>query len=326
VHRTSEERGSPPSAAASSVDTVAARKREVVERHGEWTGHNIHLGGGVYTIGEQVRVDDVVARRILQAATDVLGRPLAGARVLDLGCLEGLYAIEFARHGADVLGVEVREANIAKARFAKETLGIDNLEFVKDDVRNLSSERYGSFDVVLCLGILYHLDAPDLFRFVHQMADVTRRCLIIDTHISHTAKISIAHEGKEYWGRFFNEHPPEATAEEKEKAVWASIDNPRSVWLTRESLYDLLAHAGFTSVYECHNPPVPQRGDDRLTFVAIKGTRQEYLSAPLLDATPDWGWPELTWPAPASIRARARARIGRALPASVRKVVKRRRS
>ncbi len=305
--------------------------REVVERHGQWSAHNVHLGGGVYTMGEYVRGDEVSARRVLQAAADVLGRPLAGTRILDLACLEGLYAIEFARHGADVLGIEVRERHIAKARFAKDALELDNLEFVKDDVRNLSPDRYGSFDVVLCLGILYHLDAPDVFEFVHQMANVCRRCLIIDTHIANAAEASFVHGNQKYQGKYFTEHSPEATPSEKEERGpgWASIDNVTSVWLTRESLYNLLAHAGFTSAYECSNPPVPQWFEDRFTFVAIKGTRQEVLSAPLLAAQPDAEWPESRGVPPASTAAgtaRALRRIGRALPGPARDIVRRLRS
>jgi len=311
---------------ASSTPDVAARRREIVGRWGEWTAHNIHLGDGIYTISNRLAGSEIVARRVLQAAADVLGRPLAGARVLDLGCLEGLYGIEFALHGAEVLGIEVREANIAKAEFTKETLGLDNVQFVQDDVRNLNSERYGSFDVVLCLGMLYHLDAPDQFRFAHQLAEVCRRCLIIDTHISYQAKASFSFDGAKYEGRFLVEHPPERTDDEKERELWSSIDNVRSVVLTRQSLYDLLADAGFTSVYECHNPPVHERSsaNDRFTFVAIKGDRQEYISSPLLASAPGWGWPELSnEPAQPSLWARTRKRIGKTLPAPVYDLLKR---
>ncbi len=72
-------------------------------------------------------------------------------------------AVELARLGANVVGIEGREANLAKARFAKEALSLENPEFHQDDVRNLSKEKYGRFDVVLCLGILYHLNRQTFF-------------------------------------------------------------------------------------------------------------------------------------------------------------------
>ena len=90
--------------------------------------------------------------------SDLAKRPISELRILHLACLEGQYAVEFARQGAQVVAIEGREANIEKARFSKRALGLDNLELIHGDVRDLSRERHGSFDIVLCLGILYHLD------------------------------------------------------------------------------------------------------------------------------------------------------------------------
>jgi 2-polyprenyl-3-methyl-5-hydroxy-6-metoxy-1,4-benzoquinol methylase len=45
-------------------------------------------------------------------------------------------------------------------RLAKEALELENLEVRLEDVRALDPQRHGAFDVVLCLGLLYHLDAP----------------------------------------------------------------------------------------------------------------------------------------------------------------------
>src|SRR3989442_14143808 len=100
-----------------------------------------------------------------RAFSDITNKPLDSLRVLDLACLEGLYGKEFARHGAAVFGKEGRKANIEKARFAKDALALENIRFVQDNVRNLSVQKYGYFDVVLCLGILYHLHVPDVFHF-----------------------------------------------------------------------------------------------------------------------------------------------------------------
>jgi 2-polyprenyl-3-methyl-5-hydroxy-6-metoxy-1,4-benzoquinol methylase len=48
--------------------------------------------------------------------------------VLDLACLEGQLGIEFARHGSAVLAIDGREANLGKAKFAGETLRLDNID------------------------------------------------------------------------------------------------------------------------------------------------------------------------------------------------------
>jgi 2-polyprenyl-3-methyl-5-hydroxy-6-metoxy-1,4-benzoquinol methylase len=311
----------------SSIDN---RKQEIVDRYGDWTAHNIHLGGDVYTISNNIRGDELLARRVLQIVSDVLNRPLNEIRVLDLACLEGLYAVEFARHGARVVGIEIRESHIQKARFAKEVLELENLVLEQDDVRNLSAEKYGLFEAVLCLGILYHLDAPDVFEFVERMGQVCRGCLVIDTHISTTNEVSHIFRDKVYAGKLYREHGATDTPEEKAKRPWASIDNPGSFWLTRSSLYNLLAHAGFTSVYECHNPPF-RHTSDRVTLLAIKGKCQKVISSPALSDLPlaDWVEEDLTggrtWdsiPGPPVDRVSLARTIGRRLPEPVKAVIK----
>ena len=134
------------------------------------------------------------------------------------------------------------------------TLGLDNLELVLDDVRNLSVDGYGTFNVVLCLGILYHLDAPDVMDFVRRIASVCEGLVIIDTHIAHREDLTFRWEGNASRGTYTEEHSVNATAEEKGAAKWSSLDNPRSFCLTKASLVNLLRHTGFTSVYECFNP------------------------------------------------------------------------
>ena len=83
-----------------------------------------------------------------------------------------------------MVAIEGREANAAKARVAAEVLGLERLEIRVEDVRELSAERHGTFDVVLCLGLLYHLDADDLFPFI----DTARRCLRLTADPGHACR------------------------------------------------------------------------------------------------------------------------------------------
>ena len=280
-----------------NTQLVEKRKLEIVDRFGQWTAHNIQLQDDLYTIGKRVVGDEFQLRRIIQITSDIAREPLSNLRVLDLGCLEGLYAIEFALRGAEVLAIEGREANIAKARFAKDTLAINNLELVQDDVRNLSKKKYGSFDVVLCLGVLYHLDAPSVFPFMENVVDVCQRFAIIDTHVSTAREEFYVHNNKKYCGIYAQEHNPTSTTQERAKSLWASLDNPKSFWFTRPSLYNLLAHVGFTSVFECHYPREMHRyKSERTTLVALKGRRENLLSSPLVAVMPDDDWPEIQQP------------------------------
>ncbi|MDY6937653.1 MAG: class I SAM-dependent methyltransferase [Cyanobacteriota bacterium] len=261
-------------------ETIKLKKQAIIDRFGEWTNHNICLGDDLYTIGDRTVGSEVKLQRFLQIIADITQRPFADLRVLDLACLEGLYGLELALQGATVVGIEGRETNLAKARFTQEVLGLGNIEFVREDVRDLSREKYGEFDVVLCLGIFYHLDVPDVFEFAENIHGVCRNLAIIDTHVSRSSENEYSYKGQAYRGSSYRE----------DETAWASIGNPESVWLTRPSLYNLLVDVGFSSVYECHQPIVPKfermrnrQEADRATFVAINNSSVRLKSTPLLD-------------------------------------------
>jgi tRNA (mo5U34)-methyltransferase len=130
---------------------------------GPWF-HNIDLGG-VATAPEHFLGDypAVKWRRFGHA----LPADLRGRTVLDIGCNGGFYSIEMKRRGASrVLGIDTDEGYLRQARFAARIIGID-IEFLQLSVYDVAAleER---FDVVLFLGVLYHLRHPllalDLIR------------------------------------------------------------------------------------------------------------------------------------------------------------------
>jgi len=273
-------------------DEIRRRMDALIAEDGGWSAHNIDLGHGIETIPGHPPRESLSLRRVLQTAADVAGKPLEALRVLDLACLEGLYGLEFARHGATVVGIEGRATGVRKARFAAEVLHLENIEFRQDDVRNLSVESYGRFDVVLCLGILYHLDAPDAFAFVERIASVCTCAAIFHTHVSSSPLLARPYKDRTYWGRPFLEHLPKASTEEVKGALWASLDNSSSFWMTEASLWNLLQRAGFTSVLECRIPFLPAQGDDHKTLVALKGTPLALACTPKVNALPPAEWPE----------------------------------
>ncbi|MEM9770651.1 MAG: class I SAM-dependent methyltransferase [Cyanobacteria bacterium P01_D01_bin.73] len=281
------------------MSSIAEQKQAIIDQYGEWTNHNMHLADGLYTIAPEPTPSEPKLRRMTQVAMDYFGGSVEGLRVLDLACLEGMYGLELARQGAQVVGIEGREANLAKARFVQKTWGLDNIEFFQDDVRNLSPEKYGTFDLVFCLGIYYHLDAPDVFKFMDQVSSVCNRLAIVDTHVSMTAEAQHDYDGLEIWGRDYHEFDSDTPKTERDKILWASLDNPKSFWLTRPSLFNLMGKVGFTSVYECHQPLVQKFVDmrrasinDRATFVAVKGQSVQLQSSALSNSTPGQPWTE----------------------------------
>jgi tRNA (mo5U34)-methyltransferase len=85
---------------------------------------------------------------------------LTGKSVLDIGCNAGFYSIEMKKRGAArVVGIDSDDIYLNQARFAAEVSGFDDIEF-----RNLSVYDVGQldekFDLVIFMGVLYHLRHP----------------------------------------------------------------------------------------------------------------------------------------------------------------------
>jgi tRNA (mo5U34)-methyltransferase len=130
---------------------------------GPWF-HNIDLGG-ITTAPEHFLGDypAVKWRRFAHA----LPADLSGRTVLDIGCNGGFYSIEMKRRGAaHVLAIDIDEDYLRQARFAARVVGQD-IEFARLSVYDVAVLRR-RFDVVLFLGVLYHLRHPllalDLIR------------------------------------------------------------------------------------------------------------------------------------------------------------------
>jgi 2-polyprenyl-3-methyl-5-hydroxy-6-metoxy-1,4-benzoquinol methylase len=272
------------------TDENPLKYEEIVAEHGEWTAMAVDLGDGRST---RPPAADWRLRRIVQVATDLLGKPLSEARVLDLACLEGHYGLEFAMHGATVVGIEVRESNIIKARYAQQELRLKNIRFIQDDVRNLSRAQLGGFDIVICSGILYHLDVPDVFDFVRRMHDICDRLVVIDTQIALKARASVSDGGHTYYGLRYKEHDERADRETKYKDLWSSVDNVESFWFTHPSLCNLIADTGFTSMLRVEDPGMPETGIDRQTYVAVKSRPAKILSSHLTNELKQSHQPEL---------------------------------
>jgi tRNA (mo5U34)-methyltransferase len=140
---------------------LAARVAEL----GPWF-QNIDLGNGVRTAPDHF-LGDYPAFKFAGFA-HVIPQDLTGKSVLDIGCNAGFYAMEMKRRGAArVLGLDSDDRYLAQARFASDQLGYGDIEY-----RNLSVYDVASlgekFDLVIFMGVLYHLRHPllalDLIR------------------------------------------------------------------------------------------------------------------------------------------------------------------
>lgn len=276
-------------------ESIQSQLDALKSQFGEWT-FDIPLPYGIWTKGN-LQMPHTRLKRIVQVVSDLCKKPLSECRVLDLGCLDGMFSIEFAQQGATTTGVEIREANIKKAIFCGDVLGLNNLVFRQDDVRNVSLESYGRFDAIICSGILYHLPALDAIKLIEAMYQMVDRVVVIDTHISLKPNKSFVNRGSRYLGSEYREHTDSATPDEKAKRLLASADNPMSFLFTRPSLVNILARAGFSSVYECFLPSHLNFGKpglehrNRCTFIAIKADFCDLVTSPAANNIQE-EWPE----------------------------------
>lgn len=122
---------------------------------GPWF-HNMEIGGVPtapdHFLGDYPRVK-------WQRFADALPADLGGRTVLDIGCNGGFYALEMKRRGAGrVVGIDWDDVYLAQARFAIEMAGAD-IELRKLSVYDVA-ELGERFDIVLFMGVLYHLRHP----------------------------------------------------------------------------------------------------------------------------------------------------------------------
>jgi tRNA (mo5U34)-methyltransferase len=132
-------------------EQISTRVREL----GEWF-HNMDLGGVEtaphHFLGDYPRVK-------WQRFAHVVPQDLTGMTVLDIGCNAGFYAIEMKRRGAErVVGIDTDEAYLAQARFASQVKGVD-IELRSMSVYQVARLRE-KFDLVMFMGVLYHLRHP----------------------------------------------------------------------------------------------------------------------------------------------------------------------
>lgn len=272
----------------------------------EFTAHNIRLDDGTFTKPDSAI--PITENPWLISARGVLDTVFPGDksqfRVADVGCLEGGYSVEFARMGFQVLGIEIRDLNIAACNYVKSKVNLPNLEFAQDNALNIA--KYGVFDAVFCCGLFYHLDRPK--EYLETLSRVTNKLLILQTNFSlinpndrrfrlpTTMRffmdrllrrrepikfmLSAPSQNEGVAGRWYTEFATTRSFHNRENLRWASWDNRKSFWIQREHLLQAIHDVGFDLVMEEYDNLKPSiaecllegryQADLRGTFIGIK--------------------------------------------------------
>ena len=158
---------------------AAAGTREQIEALGPWF-HNLHLPGGIQTCPDHW-LGDFPAFKWQQLAPS-LPPNLGGWSCLDIGCNAGFYSFELARRGATVLGIDVDPHYLRQAGWAAVQLGMTQaVRFEQMQVYDLAHRLppEEKFDLVLFMGVLYHLRYPMLGLDI--VAQRVRRLMVFQT-------------------------------------------------------------------------------------------------------------------------------------------------
>jgi SAM-dependent methyltransferase len=170
-------------------------------------------------------------RHVLDSLVRACGGSLAGRRVLDLGCNAGWWSLAALDAGAEhVTGIDGRAMHVEQAELVFSVKQVDpaRYAFRQADLLALDALAGGPFDVVLCLGLLYHVNRP--FELMRLMARTGAPVLCIDTEVSQLP-------GSAFDVRFDDPANPKD-----------ALDDALVLVPTRRAVHDLVAQFGYRCV------------------------------------------------------------------------------
>lgn len=177
---------------------------------------------------------------------DWISKTVPGKKVLDLFAANGAFSVLAALAGArEVVGLEYSEERIRCAEFVASTVNSTGpISFRRGDVYKVLEYFDEPFDVVLCLGGLYHVADPALV--LRQIGKITKETLIVQT------SQVLRRPGN--WAKF------EVRRQDRTSEGLTSIRKGYGTWYyTRRCLQELLLHGQFRVVEERQPPWLKHR-------------------------------------------------------------------
>ena len=161
---------------------------------------------------------------------------------LDIACNQGWFSSQLAIRGAHkVTGVDIRERHIEMASTIQGLTNLSNLYFQAQDFLEIDPDSDKKTDLVLFLGILYHLDNP--LQALRKIRSLTKKLCIIETQV---AKGNTDLECS--WGSAQNRKGPAVALIESDK-VHVGSNKPLVLVPTLNALYKMLYACGFDHLF-----------------------------------------------------------------------------
>jgi SAM-dependent methyltransferase len=189
------------------------------------------------------------AELIERPVREAIARAGPQARALDLACNEGWFSHRLLEWGAaQVVAVDIRPENIRRAELIRDHFEIpkERLELIEADVYSLTPQELGSFDVVLLLGLVYHVEDP--MGLIRRARALTRSLCAIESQLTRQ-EAPIVHG----WGGSDSvEHAPGSLAvrveHDSSANLLASAPGVLSLIPNRMALHQMARMAGFREV------------------------------------------------------------------------------
>ena len=138
-------------------DLYAADVMQKIEELSPWF-HNLHLKDGIQTAPDHFLGDFPLFK--WQEIAPYIPDDLTGCKALDIGCNAGFYSFELALRGAEVTGIDIDPHYLQQAKWAAQQYGLEKkVNFKQMQVYDLPRES-DSYDLVLFMGVFYHLRYP----------------------------------------------------------------------------------------------------------------------------------------------------------------------
>ena len=214
--------------------TVREWLKSQVEGEGYWF-HRIELAPGLTTPGwSDPRVDKLPHFGVPE--------DMAGMRVLDVGCSEGFFSFEAERRGArEVVAIDSSPDSIRRFNLCRGALGSKATAFLCN-VSDLDPSTFGTFDVVMFYGVLYHLRNPILA--LQRIAKVCTGTMLLQTatyEVPGATEVPLA--------KF---HPFGLESGPPEDRRW----DPTVFWMPNAACVTaMIAHAGFEAIETISTDP-----------------------------------------------------------------------
>jgi len=210
-------------------------KSEIVEKINSFSRwhYQFDLQGNLTPIFRQDHINRHNQRKryFFDPLVRYFGGSLAGKRILDIGCNAGFWSLHAIQNGCDeVVGIDGRQMHVDQASFVFEVNQIakEKYTFVTANIFEVDFRKFGSFDIVFCLGLLYHISKPIVL--MEKIAQIANDLLVVDTNVIDRP------------GSFFN-------------VLHEDIDNPHnavdySLTLrpSREAVLDIIKQFGYSVI------------------------------------------------------------------------------